>query len=102
MEKGSSLRPTDWNDDVKMTVMFSPFRERNLNPKGWEQKVKFWSELILRDCLDNSWSLISVSELKEKFRRKGKMPSCLQTVLQEMLRFVYQGTQYSKGPHRFF
>ena len=75
-----------WEDDVKMTVMFSPFRDRNLNPKSWDQKVKFWKDLILEDSLRNKEAMLNIIELKERFRRKGKTPSCLETVLNEMLR----------------
>lgn len=80
--------PKDWQDDMKMTVMFSPFREKTLNPKSWEQKVKFWSELILQDCKACGEAFIDVQQLKEKFHRKGKTPSCLQTVFTEMARFA--------------
>jgi charged multivesicular body protein 7 len=71
-----------------MTVMFSPFRDKNLNPKSWDQKVKFWSEVILEDCVKSNEAVVDVMLLKEKFRRKGKSPSCLETVVQEMIRFV--------------
>lgn len=81
--------PIDWEDDLKMTVMFSPFRGRNLNPKSWDQKVKFWSELIVDDCVKLQQAIIDVLQLKEKFRRKGKSPSGLDTVVQEMIRYVY-------------
>ena len=77
----------DWEDDVKMTVMFSPFRDKNLNPKSWDQKVKFWSEVILEECVKSNEAVIDVMYLKEKFRRKGKSPSCLETVIQEMIRY---------------
>ncbi|XP_045190539.2 charged multivesicular body protein 7-like [Mercenaria mercenaria] len=83
-EKPSHL-PKDWEDDLKMTVMFSPFRDKNLNPKSWDQKVKFWSELILEDCVQSKQAIVDVVQLKEKFRRKGKSPSGLETVIQEMI-----------------
>lgn len=80
-----SFCPKDWEDDLKMTVMFSPFRERNLNPKSWEQKVKFWSELILENCVQTRQAVVNLQTLKENFRRKGKSPTCLDTVLQQMI-----------------
>ena len=76
----------DWNDDLKMNVMFSPFRDRSLNPKSWEQKVKFWTEFIIEESLQSKISIIDNKILKEKFRRKGKTPACLDTVLNEMIR----------------
>ncbi|WAR21496.1 CHMP7-like protein [Mya arenaria] len=84
INKPSAL-PPDWTDDMKMTVMFSPFRDKNLNPKSWDQKIKFWSELIVEECKQSQQALINVQQLREKFRRKEKSPSCLDTVLQEML-----------------
>lgn len=78
--------PEDWQDDMKMTVMFSPFREKTLNPKSWEQKLKFWSELIIEESKTSGEVFIDVLKLKQKFHRNGKKPSCLQTVFQEMTR----------------
>ena len=78
--------PEGWDDDIKMTVMFSPFRDRNLNPKSWDQKVKFWSELIVEESIQNKSALFDSTELKEKFRRKGKAPCCLEIVINEMIR----------------
>lgn len=85
MTDNPSYLPKDWDDDMKMTVMFSPFRDRHLNPKSWEQKMKFWSETILEYSLQQKEAIISVASLREKFRRKGKSPSCLDTVIQEMI-----------------
>lgn len=80
--------PKDWDDDMKMTVMFSPFRDKNLNPKSWDQKIKFWSDVILQDCMQSKTSIIDSALLKEKFKRKGKSPSCFNTVIEEMARLV--------------
>ena len=69
-----------------MNVMFSPFRDRSLNPKSWDQKVKFWTELIIEESLQSKIAILDHKDLKEKFRRKGKSPACLDTVLNEMIR----------------
>jgi len=82
------LLPNAWEDDMRMTVMFSPFRDKNLNPKSWDQKLKFWSELIIEDCKQCGEAFIDIQSLREKFHRKGKGPSCLQTVFTEMARCV--------------
>lgn len=69
-----------------MNVLFAPFRDKNLNPKSWDQKIKFWSELIVNHCKENKLSFITLTSLKEIFRRKGKSPACLETVITEMKR----------------
>ena len=87
MWQENRVYPDGWDDDIKMTVMFSPFRDRNLNHKSWEQKVKFWSECIV-ESVQNKSAIFDISVLKDSFRRKGKTPSCLETVISEMLRYI--------------
>jgi len=81
--------PPDWHDDLKMTVMFSPFRDKNLNPKSWDQKVKFWSDVIIEQCKQSGESLIDMQGLRATFRRNEKSPTCLETVLQEMMKYLF-------------
>ena len=40
--------PDEWDDDVRMGAMFAPFRPRSLNPEGYDGRLRFWKEAILK------------------------------------------------------
>ncbi|KAL3863173.1 hypothetical protein ACJMK2_004941 [Sinanodonta woodiana] len=86
MESSSGKYSSDWEDDTKITVLFSPFREKSLNPKSWEQKLMFWTEMIQNEGRTSGEAILSLKSLPGKFERKGRTPVCLQTVIEEMKR----------------
>ncbi|KAK3606102.1 hypothetical protein CHS0354_006460 [Potamilus streckersoni] len=86
MESSLGKHSSEWDDDTKMTVLFSPFREKNLNPRSWEQKVMFWTEMIQNEGHASGEAIISLKSLPGKFERKGRTPVCLQIVIEEMIR----------------
>uniref|UniRef100_A0A182PVB5 Charged multivesicular body protein 7 n=1 Tax=Anopheles epiroticus TaxID=199890 RepID=A0A182PVB5_9DIPT len=47
--------------------------------------MKFWKDLIFSSCSASGSSVVSINMLKERFRRKGTVPYCLNTVFQDML-----------------
>lgn len=77
-------RPAVWEDDTQMAVLFAPFRDKSLNPASWNQKMKFWTNLITDTLLSSQDIVINSVSLASKFERKGKSPLCLNTVLDEM------------------
>ena len=77
-----------WEDDTRMNVLFAPFREKSLNPSSWNQKMTFWIQKITEECVQNQLTIIDVKTLQTYFSRKGKVPLCLETVIEEMLRCV--------------
>ncbi|XP_064601818.1 charged multivesicular body protein 7-like [Liolophura sinensis] len=78
--------PSDWNNDEKMNVMFAPFRDKGMYLKSWEQKMKFWTNLIIERCKACDEVIIDIKTLSHVFTRKGKIPNGLDTVLTEMER----------------
>ncbi|OWF38352.1 charged multivesicular body protein 7-like [Mizuhopecten yessoensis] len=78
--------PETWNDDARMTVLFAPFRDKSLNPSSWDQKMTFWSNLIVSDCTICGDIVIDVKTLPCRFQRNGKTPACLSSVVDEMER----------------
>lgn len=60
------------------------FRPKELNPEHYEQKMQFWKDMIEGYCDYKGSSTVTISELKEVFRRKGTSPYCLQTVFDQM------------------
>lgn len=79
-----------WDDDTRMSVLFSPFREKSLNPSSWEQKMAFWVQAILDKCIQSDTCIIDSESLQSSFCRNGKVPLCLDVVLEEMQRYTLQ------------
>ncbi|KAA8592778.1 hypothetical protein FQN60_018233 [Etheostoma spectabile] len=79
--------PPEWDDDERMNFMFSDFNEnRDVNTTDWDSKMDFWTALILKGCRDRGTVCVSLQELNKTFRRKGKSPLGLATVIQSMAR----------------
>jgi charged multivesicular body protein 7 len=60
------------------------FRPKQLNPEYYEQKMKFWKDMMEHYCDYKGSATVTISELMEVFRRKGTSPHCLQTVFDQM------------------
>ncbi|XP_071487210.1 charged multivesicular body protein 7-like [Diadema antillarum] len=88
MEKGSSSHlPDCWDDDERMGYLFSGFRaNRQVNPRDWDNKLKFWSELVVKVGRIEHQFIFSVDSLLAKFERKGVLPHCIDGVVKEMHR----------------
>lgn len=84
--KDSFKFPDCWDNDVRMDALFAPFRSRTINSTDWASKMKFWSNLIDSWCKYNECPEIELSKLSAAFSRKGKIPACLDIVLQNLLR----------------
>ena len=67
--------PLDWNDDERMSFMFSAFpKDRNVNPKHWDSKMNYWLEEIKSSCHFYQDICISCEKLRERFRRCDRVP----------------------------
>uniref|UniRef100_A0A182MBU3 Charged multivesicular body protein 7 n=1 Tax=Anopheles culicifacies TaxID=139723 RepID=A0A182MBU3_9DIPT len=80
-----SYLPECWDDDRRMGVLLAEFRPRQLNVTSYDTKMKFWKDLIHSFCNASGSSVISISMLKNQFRRKGTVPYCLNVVFVDML-----------------
>ncbi|KAF8768119.1 Charged multivesicular body protein 7 like protein [Argiope bruennichi] len=78
--------PIDWNDDIRMNFLFSPFRERSVNPEGYDAKINFWINTIQDLCMKSQCPVISNTALCAAFDRKNRQPVCLDIVLENMMR----------------
>ncbi|XP_053665447.1 charged multivesicular body protein 7 [Anopheles marshallii] len=81
----TSYLPECWSDDRRMGILLAEFRPRQLNAASYDAKMKFWKDLIHAFCSTSGCSVVSISLLKEQFRRKGTVPYCLHIVLADML-----------------
>lgn len=75
-----------WGDDARMTSLFAPFRDRALNPQGWESKLSFWSAMVSKWCEKKNRVSFTLDDLNKDFIRNGRIPECLLTVLEELQR----------------
>ena len=43
----SDLRPDiNWNDEDRVSVLYAPFRPKELSPQAWDAKMIFWKDVI--------------------------------------------------------
>ena len=85
--KQCDIYPSEWSDDQVMDVLFSPFREnRYVNPRSWDRKVDFWTDMVRRRCLASKSLVFNARELPVFFERNGKLPSCMSIVLEDLVR----------------
>ncbi|XP_034175256.2 charged multivesicular body protein 7 [Osmia lignaria lignaria] len=82
----SERMPNCWNDEERMSALFSPFRSKSANPQDWASKYKFWQNLIYEWLKYTMRSSFSIADLNSAFKRKGCTPLCLITVVEELYR----------------
>lgn len=89
--------PECWNQEERMSALFSPFRSKSANPQDWISKYKFWHDLIYEWLKYNMQCSFSIIDLNEVFKRKGCTPLCLVTVIEELVRYyILLNIIYSK------
>ncbi|XP_014488648.1 PREDICTED: charged multivesicular body protein 7 [Dinoponera quadriceps] len=89
-----------WNQEERMNALFSPFRSKSANSQDWISKYKFWRDLIYKSLKHTMQCTFSIVDLNEAFKRKGCVPLCLDTVIEELLRHdeIIQETDFLKEP----
>lgn len=60
------------------------FQAREVNPCDYDRKIKFWSEMIARSCLQEKDPIVTVDLLKRRFRRGDQLPGSLGVVIESM------------------
>ncbi|EFN89456.1 charged multivesicular body protein 7 [Harpegnathos saltator] len=78
--------PKCWNQEERMNALFSPFRSKSANSQDWISKYKFWHDLIYEWLKYTEQCSFSINDLNEAFKRKGCVPLCLVTVIEELIR----------------
>ena len=61
------------------------FRPKSVNEEHYNQKMRFWKDMILNYCEYKGSSKVTISELKQVFKRNGTMPYCLDEVFQALI-----------------
>lgn len=84
MDKKQSL-PSEWSNDEIMDVFFSPFRgSREVNPRAWDSKMKFWTEMIRSYCIEKKVLTVCARNLTQNFERNRKVPVCFNVVFDDL------------------
>ncbi|XP_072039907.1 charged multivesicular body protein 7-like [Amphiura filiformis] len=79
--------PQGWDDDERMSYLFSAFREsRDVNPHDWDNKQSFWKSAIMQRCKHEKKGVIDGERVAGMFKRKGRIPVAVNRVLVEMAR----------------
>ena len=78
--------PVELEDDQQAAVLYSPFREKSLNPRSWTRKMEFWQKLLVETAMERNILTFDANALPTYFQRKGMSPKCLSTVTEELLR----------------
>ena len=87
MDDHKPYYPAEWQDNQVMDVLFSHFRQsRDINPKSWDKKMKFWRDMISLECVHSNSVVVNADEYSLRFKRKGKHPVCLKNVIEDMVR----------------
>lgn len=89
--KSSPSRDSAENrEEARMSSLYAPFRLKSLNPEGWESKMNFWCDSISRRCAEKKNPTFTIDDLKAEFIRKNKTPACIDTVVEDLIRFPIQ------------
>ncbi|XP_006620007.1 charged multivesicular body protein 7 [Apis dorsata] len=96
----SEKMPKCWNEEERISALFSPFRNKSVNSQDWISKYKFWQNLIYEWLKYTRKSSFSIADLNNAFKRKGCTPLCLITVVEELLRNneIILETEFLKEP----
>lgn len=78
--------PECLKDEQRINVLFAPLRNRSVNPKDWDSKLSSWKSIIKAYCEVNDIYTFSLSQLNDVFVRNGRPPSCLNEVVNDMLK----------------
>jgi len=82
-----NIYPSQWSDDQAMDFLFSPFRaNRDVNPRSWDEKVVFWTDMVRRRCTASKSLVFNARELPTFFERNRKLPACMNIILDSLVR----------------
>jgi len=85
-ESNWKSKPDFWSDDVRMNALFAPFRNRDLNPLHYDNKLKFWKQAVSSYCKENQLIQFDLNLIVTSFKRKNLKPKCLDLVINEMIK----------------
>lgn len=80
------LRPdVNWNDSERVSVLYGPLPNQNLNPDAWNAKLQFWEQTIEKWLRREGRSTLSVDVIEREFSFNGRKPHCLTDVVKHLM-----------------
>lgn len=76
--------PEELKNDEQAAVLYSPFREKSLNPRSWTRKLEFWEKFLFKTASERNIISFSANDLPSLFQRRGIAPKGLATVIEEL------------------
>lgn len=77
--------PEEWQNDERMGYLLAPFPP-NRSPLENDDKLCFWSKLILSSSKQLNKTTFTLPELQRRFTRRNVSPTCLVEVVDHMHR----------------
>lgn len=80
-----------WSEGLsneRLTVLMTPFKNREVNEVNYDSKMRFWKDAIVGECCRRHHCSFSIDKLKTWFMYKGRSPVCLLTVVEDMFRYL--------------
>lgn len=74
------------SDKDRVNALYAPLRPREANPEHYDRKVKFWVKAVSEYCVHCRRVSFTLKELHNEFRVEGKAPSCLNEVVNEIIK----------------
>ena len=85
MEAISKYFPSEISDDPdRISVLYAPFRDKTVNPKGYEAKLNTWQDAVFRYLREEKAVYFDSEDVVQAFSLRDKNPLCLNEVLAQM------------------
>lgn len=81
----STIYPECWTDEETIQQLYAPFRVRSLNSVNYDNKMKFWKEMIHLYCDAKGCSVVTINNLNQDFQIRDRKAYVFTAVLNDML-----------------
>ena len=68
----------------RINALYSPFRQRNLNPEHHDQKLKFWVKSVEEFCSVEKRAVFTIKDLELAFKVQNRVSACLPDVIEHL------------------
>lgn len=83
MEAIARYFPPDIDSD-RINVLYAPFRDKTVNPKGYDAKLRTWQDAVFQYMRVNNVAHVDKEQLSDAFAFGDKKPLCLNQVITQL------------------